>query len=162
MVVREAVVVGRVVVVVTGVVVARVVVTGVVVARVVVVVTAVVALRVVVEAIVVVREAVVVVRVVVLPLPPEATPSGSEKVDPSSPILMLEKVTEAFGELATRSSGFPEVVEQVPRETPGADGSASTGYGASSHRRWATWSDQMDMVKTCPRERDCPMALRPP
>jgi len=59
------------------------------------------------------------------------------KVEQSSPNLMLEYVTEAFGEAEMRSGGLPEVVEQVPRETPGAVGSASTGYGELSHKRWA-------------------------
>jgi hypothetical protein len=43
------------------------------------------------------------------------------------PHLMSEKATYAFGELASTSAGLPESREQVPRLTPGADGSAVTG-----------------------------------
>jgi len=49
------------------------------------------------------------------------------KVELIGPHLMSEKATYAFGEFASTSAGLPESREQVPRLTPGADGSASSG-----------------------------------
>ena len=51
----------------------------------------------------------------------------AEKVEPMSPNLMLEKMTDALGLLDSTSVGTPEVVAQGPREIPGLEASASVG-----------------------------------
>ena len=48
-------------------------------------------------------------------------------VEPMSPHLMFEKTTLAFGLCDSTWAGTPEVVGQVPRATPGRDGSLSVG-----------------------------------
>jgi len=92
----------------------------------------------------------------VVPEPPEG------KVLPMAPHLMFEKVTEAPGELASTSTGFPEVVEQDPRLTPASVGDLVEGYGASSHCMLAVWSSQMDMTRTIPFAKALPILARPP
>lgn len=58
---------------------------------------------------------------------PEGVPALPENVDPRSPNLMLEKMTEAPGLFDSTSVGTPEVVAHGPRETPGEDASPSAG-----------------------------------
>lgn len=86
----------------------------------------------------------------------------SLKVDPIGPKRILEKVTWAFGLLVSTSSGLPESVEQVPRATPGADGSLSVGNVESSQSMLTAWSSQSDMTRTWPFARDDAMPLSPP
>jgi hypothetical protein len=64
------------------------------------------------------------------PEPPPVLPPGCwvpEKVVPMGPVLMFEYTTVAPGVWLSTSAGLPEVVEHVPRATPGAVGSAVSG-----------------------------------
>ena len=64
------------------------------------------------------------------PLPLPVPPPGCwvpEKVEPREPVLTFEKTTVAPGVWLSTSAGLPEVMEQVPRATPGLLGSASVG-----------------------------------
>ena len=64
------------------------------------------------------------------PLPVPGLPPGCwepEKVDPREPVLTFENTTVAPGVWLSTSAGLPEVMEQVPRATPGLLGSASVG-----------------------------------
>jgi hypothetical protein len=79
-----------------------------------------------------------------------------------APHLMLEYVTEAFGESASTTIGLPEVAEQVPRLTPGALGDLVGGYGASSQSISMAWSSQMDITRTIPVLKALLIVSRPP
>lgn len=92
----------------------------------------------------------------------EDVPVVPVKVELMGPHLMLEKVTEAFGESASTTTGFPESAEQVPRVTPGVLADFVGGYGASSQSMSAVWSSQMDMTRTIPLLSAAPMVARPP
>ena len=54
-------------------------------------------------------------------------PGDPPSVEPSSPYLMLEKVTEESADFDSTSDGLPESLEHVPRATPGVEGSWSVG-----------------------------------
>lgn len=58
---------------------------------------------------------------------PEVVVVDPPKVEPISPNLMFENVTDALGEFFSMSVGLPEVVAQGPRLIPGTEESLSVG-----------------------------------
>jgi len=93
-------------------------------------------------------------------LPPVVPPEL--KVEPMGPNFMFEKVTEAPGWAFSTVAATPAAGSQVPRATPGADGEAVGGYGASSQFMATEVSSQMDMTKTIPVSIDLPNCASPP
>lgn len=73
------------------------------------------------------------------------------KVDPISPVLIFENVTTASEYLALRSTGLPDIVEQGPRMTPGAEALNVVGYVLLSHSMPLPESSQMLNTSTMPR-----------
>ena len=82
---------------------------------------------VVVDLVVVVDEALVVVVEVFVVVVEEEEEVVPVKVEPMSPNLMLEYMTEADVSWLSTLEGTPELVAQVPRAIPGTDASAVVG-----------------------------------